>query len=50
MSGEAHAGRRDDDEQITALVSLVALIDAANRLAVMAHQPAGAPDDRERWG
>ncbi|MEU6100372.1 carboxymuconolactone decarboxylase family protein [Streptomyces flaveolus] len=31
-----------DDEQTAALVSLVALINAANRLAVIVHQPGGS--------
>ena len=34
--------RHYDDDQIAALVSLVALINAANRLAVIVHQRGGA--------
>jgi len=34
--------REPDDDQIAALVSLVALINAANRLAVIVHQRGGS--------
>ncbi|MFC9435199.1 carboxymuconolactone decarboxylase family protein [Nocardia sp. NPDC057030] len=38
----AHARKHYDDEQIVALVALVALINAANRLAVIVHQKGGS--------
>ncbi|GES28881.1 carboxymuconolactone decarboxylase family protein [Streptomyces angustmyceticus] len=37
----ARAARHYDEEQLTALVSLIALINAFNRLNVMTRQPAG---------
>ncbi|MGW2917526.1 carboxymuconolactone decarboxylase family protein [Streptomyces angustmyceticus] len=37
----AQAARHYDEEQLTALVSLIALINAFNRLNVMTRQPAG---------
>ena len=37
----AQVRKHYDDDQIAALVSLVALIDAANRLAVIVHQKGG---------
>ncbi len=36
-----HAARHFDDEQLMALVSLIALINAFNRLGVMLRQPGG---------
>lgn len=38
----AQVRRHYDDDQIAALVCLVALINAANRLAVIVHQPGGS--------
>jgi len=38
----AQARKHYDDDQITALVALVALINAANRLAVILHQKGGS--------
>ncbi|HEY5360512.1 MAG TPA: hypothetical protein VIJ82_22990 [Streptosporangiaceae bacterium] len=37
----AHAAKHYDDEQLTALVSLIALINAFNRMNVIVQQPAG---------
>ncbi|MFJ5272748.1 carboxymuconolactone decarboxylase family protein [Streptomyces sp. NPDC088358] len=44
VSDETWAGVREhyDDDQLAALVSLVALINAANRLAVIVHQRGGS--------
>jgi AhpD family alkylhydroperoxidase len=38
----AQVRKHYDDDQIAALVALVALINAANRLAVIVHQPGGS--------
>jgi alkylhydroperoxidase family enzyme len=38
----AQARKHYDDDQIAAVVSLVALINAANRLAVIVHQQGGS--------
>ncbi|MEW1930179.1 carboxymuconolactone decarboxylase family protein, partial [Streptomyces sp. NPDC088360] len=37
----ANAAKHYDEEQLAALVSLIALINAANRLSVIVRQPAG---------
>src|SRR5918999_1149669 len=39
----ANAAKHYDEEQLTALVSLIALINAFNRVNVIVQQPAGAP-------
>ena len=41
-ASRARVRQHHDDDQIAALVSLVALINAANRLAVIVHQQAGS--------
>lgn len=38
----AHVRKHYDDDQVAALVCAVALINAANRLAVIVHQPGGS--------
>jgi AhpD family alkylhydroperoxidase len=38
----AHVGKHYDDDQVAALVCLVSLVNAANRLAVIVHQQGGS--------
>jgi len=45
----AHAAKHYDDEQLAALVSLIALINTYNRLSVITRQPAGDYEPGQ-WG
>ena len=45
----AHAAGHYDDDQLAALVSLIALINACNRMNVITRQPAGDCQPG-RWG